>query len=70
MTRTTITQVDLAMKTKEIIDRVQHEEVVIVETSGNEQAVLLNPLAFRLLRALAHCVSPRRNENRRRTTRT
>jgi predicted HTH domain antitoxin len=58
MTRTTITQVALAMNPKEIIDRVQHGEVVIVETSGKEQAVLLNSLDFRLLRALAHCAIP------------
>jgi len=55
MTRTTITQEDLAKKTQEMLDRVQHGEVVVVETSGKEKAVLLDPLDFRLLSALAHC---------------
>jgi predicted HTH domain antitoxin len=55
MTRTTITQVDLAKKSQEMLDRVQHGEIVIVETSGREEAVLFNPIDFRLLRALAHC---------------
>ncbi|HYU36199.1 MAG TPA: hypothetical protein VEW48_28915 [Thermoanaerobaculia bacterium] len=55
MTRTTISQSDLARKTQEVVDRVQHGEVTIVETSGQEQAVLLDPVGFRLLQALAQC---------------
>jgi hypothetical protein len=55
MTRTTISLMDLTKKTQEVFDHVQNGEVVVVETSGQEQAVLLNPLDFRLLRALAHC---------------
>lgn len=55
MTRTTISQADLARKTQEVVDRVQHGEVAVVETSGQEQAVLLDPVDFRLLQALAQC---------------
>lgn len=55
MTRTVISQADLTSKTQEIIDRVQRGEVMVVEQSGQEQVVLLDPLDFRLLRALAQC---------------
>jgi hypothetical protein len=55
MTRTTISQSDLAKKTQEVVDRVQHGEVAVVETCGQEQAVLLDPVDFRLLQALAQC---------------
>jgi len=55
MTRTTISQTDLAKRTQEFVDRVKHGEVAVVETSGQEQAVLLDPLDFRLLQALAQC---------------
>lgn len=55
MTRTTITQADLAKKTQEVVARVQHGEVTVVETSGQEQVVLLDPVDFRLLHALAQC---------------
>jgi len=55
MTRTTISQADLAKKTQEVVDRIHHGEVAVVESSGQEQAILLDPLDFRLLRALAQC---------------
>ena len=55
MTRTSISQADLARKTQEVVDRVQHGEIAVVESSGHEQAVVLDPLDFRLLRALAQC---------------
>jgi predicted HTH domain antitoxin len=55
VTRTTISQADLAKKTQEVVDRVQHGELAVVESSGHEQAILLDPLDFRLLRALAQC---------------
>jgi hypothetical protein len=57
MTRTTISPSDLAEKTQEVVDRVQHGEVAVVESFGQEQAVLLDPLDFRLLRALAQCAT-------------
>lgn len=55
MTLTTISQADLAKRTQEVVDRVQHGEMAVVESSGREQAVLLDPTDFRLLRALAQC---------------
>ena len=55
MTRTMVSQADLSEKTQEVVDRVRHGEVAIVERSGQEQAVLLDPLDFRLLQALARC---------------
>src|SRR4051812_21968164 len=55
MTLTTISQADLVGKTQEVVDRVQHGEIAVVESFGHEQAVVLDPLDFRLLRALAQC---------------
>ena len=55
MTRTSISSTDLANKTQEVVGRVQSGEVAVVETSGREMAVLLDPFDFRLLQALAHC---------------
>lgn len=55
MTRTTVSQADLADKTQEVVDRVHHGVVAIVESSGQEQVILLDPVDFRLLRALAQC---------------
>lgn len=62
MTRTTISQADLAQKTQEVVDRVQHGEVAFVERAGQEQAVLLDPLDFRLLSALARCATQETQE--------
>jgi len=64
MTRTTISQADLAKKTQEVVDRVQHGEVAVVETSGRVQAVLLDPVDFRLLQALAQCAIEERERGR------
>lgn len=55
MDRTTITQADLVGRTQEVVDRVRHGEVAVVETSGREQIILLDPVDFRLLQALAQC---------------
>jgi hypothetical protein len=55
MTRTTISQADLATNTQEVVDRVQHGEVAVIEGSGQGQVVLLDGLDFRLLRVLAQC---------------
>jgi prevent-host-death family protein len=57
VTRTTISQEDLSQNLPEIIDRVQRGEVVIVRQAGQEQMVLMDPLDFRLLHALARCAS-------------
>ena len=55
MTRPTISQTDLARNPQEVVEKVQHGSVAIVESSGREQVILLEPLDFRLLRALAFC---------------
>jgi predicted HTH domain antitoxin len=55
MNLTTISQADLTNKTQEVVDRVQRGEVIVVECSGQKQIVLLDPLDFRLLQALAQC---------------
>ena len=55
MTRTTISQTDLARNLQEAVDKAQHGSVAVVESSGREQVILLDPLDFRLLRALALC---------------
>ncbi len=55
MIRTTVSQADLADKTQEVIERVQHGEVVVVESCGKEQMAVLDPLDLRLLQALAQC---------------
>jgi len=64
MTRTTVSLADLADKTQEVIDRVQHGEVVAVECCGKEQVVVLDPLDLRLLQALAQCAIGRANQGR------
>jgi predicted HTH domain antitoxin len=64
MTRTTISQTDLARRTQEVVDRIQHGEVAVLETSGQELVVLLDPVDFRLLQALAHCTIDRREQER------
>jgi predicted HTH domain antitoxin len=55
MTRTTVSQADLGDKIQEIIAHLRHGEMVVVGSSGEEQAVILDPLDYRLLRALAQC---------------
>ena len=50
MTLTTISQADLTKNPQEVVDRVQRGEVTVVERSGQEQVVLLDPLDFRLLK--------------------
>jgi hypothetical protein len=55
MTRSTIPRADLSKKTQEMVDRLQDGSMAVVEDGGEEQAVFLDPLDFRLLRALAQC---------------
>ena len=57
MTRTVISQADLGEKGGEIVERVRHGEMTVVEASGEEQIVLLDATDFRLLRALAVCAT-------------
>lgn len=57
MTRTVISPTDLEDKTREIVERVRHGEMAVVESSGEEQVVLLDAADFRLLQALAACAT-------------
>jgi prevent-host-death family protein len=57
MTRTVISQTDLQDRAREIVERVRHGEMAVVESSGEEQIVLLDATDFRLLQALAACAT-------------
>lgn len=57
MNRTIISPTDLEGRTREIVERVRHGEMAVVETSGEEQIVLLDATDFRLLYAMAACVT-------------
>src|SRR5262245_58462024 len=57
MTRTIISPSDLSQRTGEILDRVQEGELAVVASEGEERIVLLDALDYRLLRALALCVT-------------
>lgn len=57
MNRTVISPTDLEGKAREIVERVRHGEMAVVETSGEEQIVLLDATDFRLLYALAACAA-------------
>jgi hypothetical protein len=57
MNRTVISPTDLEGRTREIVERVRHGEMTVVETSGEEQIVLLDATDFRLLCALAACAT-------------
>jgi PHD/YefM family antitoxin component YafN of YafNO toxin-antitoxin module len=57
MNRTIISPTDLEGRAREIVERVRHGEMAVVETSGEEQIVLLDATDFRLLYALASCAT-------------
>lgn len=57
MVKTLISRSDLEHNAGEIVDRARHGELVVVESSGEEQIVLLDATDFRLLRALAASAS-------------
>ncbi len=57
MNRTVISPTDLEGRTLEIVERVRHGEMTVVEASGEEQIVLLDATDFRLLYALAACAA-------------
>jgi predicted HTH domain antitoxin len=57
MNRTVISPTDLEGRAREIVERVRHGEMAVVETSGEEQIVLLDATDFRLLYALAACAT-------------
>jgi hypothetical protein len=57
VTRTVISQTDLGGKAREIVERVLHGEMAVIESLGKEQIVLLDAMDFRLLQALAACTT-------------
>jgi len=53
MERVRVSRTDLARRTREIVDKVRRGQVTFVESYGEEQAVLLDAVDYRILRALA-----------------
>jgi PHD/YefM family antitoxin component YafN of YafNO toxin-antitoxin module len=53
MQATTFSRTDLTRKTREILELVRRGQPAVIESYGREQAVLLDPLDYRLLQALA-----------------
>lgn len=47
-----VSNTDLARNTREIVDRVRHGQMVVVQSYGEDQIVLLDALDYRLLRAV------------------
>lgn len=56
----TFSRTDLTRRTREILELVRRGHPTVIESYGEEQAVLLDPLDYRLLRALAGLASGRR----------
>lgn len=50
---TSYSRTDLARKTREILDSVHRGRPAVIESYGKEQAILLDPLDYRLLQGLA-----------------
>lgn len=57
MIRTISSPSDLSQRTREILDRVEGEELAVVASGWEERIVLLDILDYRLLRALALCTA-------------
>lgn len=57
MNRTVISPTELEGRAREIMERVRHGEMTVVEASGEEQIILLDATDFRLLCALAACAT-------------
>lgn len=49
----TFSRTDLTRKTREILEQVRQGKPAVIRSYGKEQAVLLEPLDYRLLQALA-----------------
>jgi prevent-host-death family protein len=54
MMTVTISRTDLARNTREIVDRVQKGQPVVVQSYGEDQVVLLDALDYRILRAVVN----------------
>lgn len=50
---TTYSRTDLTRRTREILESVRRGQAAVIESYGEEQAVLLDPLDYRLLLGLA-----------------
>lgn len=61
-TTATFSRTDLTRRTREILELVKRGQTAVIESYGEEQAVLLDPLDYRLLRALASLASERTGE--------
>jgi hypothetical protein len=48
----TISKTDLARNTREIVDRVKQGQLIVVQSYGEEQIVLLDALDYHIMRAL------------------
>jgi prevent-host-death family protein len=57
MVRTAVSTEELGQRAEELVERVEHGELAVVESIGRERAVLLDATDYRLLRALAACAS-------------
>jgi hypothetical protein len=55
----TFSRTDLTRKTREILELVRRGQPALIESYGKEQAVLLDPLEYRLLQGLAALASGR-----------
>jgi len=49
----TISKIDLARRTRQVVDQVRRGRTIIVESYGEEQVVIIDILDYRLLRAVA-----------------
>ena len=48
----TISKTDLARRTRQVVDRVRRGDTILVESYGQEQAVVLDAMDYRILRAV------------------
>jgi len=53
----TFSRTELTRKTREVLELVRRGQPAMIKSYGKEQAVLLDPLAYRLLRGLAALTS-------------
>lgn len=57
-TAVTFSRTDLTRKTREVLDTVRRGRPAVIQSYGEEQAVVLDPLDYRLLQGLAGLVLP------------
>jgi hypothetical protein len=58
----TFSRTDLTRKTREILELVRRGQPAVIQSYGEEQAVLVDPLDFRLLKGLAGLASGRQGQ--------